>query len=135
MGLDPENDNFEIGNRCGFCEDSIFGGSTPKWVEAHFVNIAKCPLGIGTPPNQVFLLEQTAAPCFWRVVIGFVIVEFRLFAANSLLQIIDFNNFWFFSFPANTCVLRFNNQVTCGAPQAYGTGGIGAIVWGPTIGP
>lgn len=135
MGLDPENDNFEGGVRCDFCEDSVFGGKTPKYLEAHFVNIAKCPGATTEPPNRVFLLEQTPVPCTWVFNDFVYLVTLQFTAVGSVLGLFELPKSWFRSIPALQCVLRFTNELACNGIAIAGTGGIGAIIWGPTIGP
>lgn len=135
MGLDPENDDFDAGVRCGYCEDGVFGGTTPKYLEAHFVNIAACPGAPTGPPNRVFLLEQTILPCTWLYQVGSWQVHLIYTATESFLRIMFDQKTWFYALPQLQCVLRFTNELACNGIAIAGFDGIGAIVWGPTIGP
>lgn len=136
MGTDPATPDYEPGKRCPTCEDTLFGGVTPKYVEARFVGIVCCPGIPGPAPNRVFLLEQNAVnPCQWDAGFPIDIFRWRLEAARSYLLLMEGGFNWFNSYPHLTCLDFFLNENVCSINLAVGFSGFAQVFWGPTIGP
>ncbi len=135
MGLDPELDDFIIGDECGGCSGTIFLDGTPKWVEIVFKDIVACP-GAPAPPNGSHLLPQ-AFPCTWFIPFGATGSIFWDFSTGDSVAGAG-DGTWSFFLGSNIllCKTDFTNFLTCngGAPKG-GTGGTAEIFWGPTIHP
>lgn len=134
MGLSPKFDDYPGGASCALCEDDIFNGKTPFFVEAWVFGIIQCPGPPADPPNGVFLLPQVD-PCRWTLVSPPLIFDWFLAADRSVFQIASVpDRFWFFSQIFETCIDTFDNQHECGPPIILGDGGWVTIFWGPGIG-
>lgn len=135
MGTKPPTPTFEPGVACAQCEATMFGGVTPKYVEANVQGIVKCPGVMIDPPAGVFLLTQQAAPCFWLYLIPGFFIEYRLQAGTATILIWEAGFWWFSAGPGAPCLSSFVNNQVCGTPPWIGESGTVEIFWGPTIGP
>ena len=135
MGTDPETDDYEEGVECPLCVDLLFGGVTPKYVEADITGIVKCPGTPIEPPNGTFLLTQTVLPCVWEYVDVPLVIRWRLLADRSIFDVRWFEAFWFFNRIDEICFDAFVNENVCDGVQIAGQDGYALIWWGPTIGP
>lgn len=135
MGIDPENTDYEPGDACPECVDSLFGGITPKYVEIDVSGLRRCPIAHVDPPDGTFLLTQNQ-PCQWVFADGFRGYAWRLLNDRSILRLdwVGFFNF-FYSEVMHTCIDAFANQTLCGLPNDYADSGYVTCWWGPTIGP
>lgn len=135
MGLPPDHPDYEPGEDCLWCHDVLFGGVTPKYVEADVSGIVKCPGVVLEPPQGTFLLTQKVNPCFWRYeAIGFFI-EWWLEQNRSSVLIWEAGFWWFSAGPEHACFDAFVNNNICNGPPAIGEDGYVLLYWGPTIGP
>lgn len=135
MGLDPEFPGFESGDECPLCVESLFNGTTPKYVEVDVFDLELCP---GAPPlelNGTFLLTQTA-PCQWLGGPPGVGMVWILNIGQSLFTIVSGPVFFFSGVVAASCIDAFVNLiVNCNPPFQMGKNGYATLWWGPTIGP
>ncbi len=136
MGTDPAKPDYEPGRRCGTCEDILFNGVTPKYVEVDFSGIVCCPGIQGPAPNGTYLLTQNAInPCQWDAGFPTDIRRWRLEPARSYLLLMEGGFNWFNSYPYLTCMDAFINENVCPLNLAVGFDGYAVCFWGPTIGP
>lgn len=135
MGIDPENDDFIIGDECGGCAGTIFIDGTPKYVEIVFADMITCP-GAPPAPNGSFLLTQSGI-CTWHVPWGNAGSAFWDFSGgDSVCGIGDADWFYFLGHNFLLCKTIFDNFRACGGgPVDGGTGGTAEVFWGPTIHP
>lgn len=134
MGTKPPTPTFEPGVPCIQCEATLFGGVTPKYIEALIQGITTCPTA-PPAPNGVSLLTQFT-PCFWAGADGGYSISMQYLPGQSVFNI---NIGVFKSFSSmimlNCQTLFANQNPPCGVFPAIGTGGTAEIFWGPTIGP
>lgn len=135
MGLDPEYPDYTGGAACAICEDVIFDGKTPFYVEANIFSVVTCP-GIPPPdPNGVVLLSQIA-PCIWEVFGPVWRYRWELVPGRSIFTIQVGPSFAFTDSPFVECEDTFINDIlACNPPAQIGHSGWATIWWGPTIGP
>lgn len=135
MGLDPEFDDYEGGAACALCEDVIFDGKTPFYVEAWLMGLEQCPDRPAVPANGVYLLSQTA-PCRWELFTGDFLFYWTLGEGLSRFIISSGPVFIFNGFRHEDCIDTVDNSiVACGPAATWGKGGWVMVFWGPTIGP
>lgn len=134
MGLPTDYGEYEEGDECPLCAATLFGGVTPKYVEAHVVGVDVCPGGPAFDPNGTWRLEQIA-PCQWlggAAGWGFVWI---LNPGESSFTIVSGPVFLFAGISVSDCVDVFiNQQFECDLPFTAGVGGTVDVFWGPTIG-
>jgi len=135
MGLRPDYPDYEPGIDCFVCNDLLFNGVTPKYVEADISGISKCLPELPDPPNGTFLLTQQANPCVWLLTAAGMSYVWELRIDRSLFYVIIAGGQWFNSEVMHTCFDAFVNQNVCGVGAVYGENGYGLCYWGPTIGP
>lgn len=134
MGTPPDDPKYEPGDECPTCNISLFGGVTPKYVEAELIGVTQCPAFPAIPPNGIYLLTQSA-PCIWQAAVGIWLMRWSLLEISSGFRINSHPFEAFFHFPLIVCHHQFTNQrLVCGGTNA-GVGGFANIFWGPTIGP
>lgn len=135
MGTDPTNDDYDSDLECPLCVDLLFGGDTPKYVEADIFGIIQCPGKPAVPNDTTVLLTQTL-PCQWEGATGVWSVTWRLLANDSRLIIATVVLSAFSSIIADDCIDAFVNQnVDCVPAGRCGRDGFVTLWWGPTIGP
>ncbi len=135
MGTDPGQDVYPDGCRCEECEDSLFDGVTPKYIEIDVVDVEACPGVIVEPPNGTFLLTQQMDCCVWAFDNGTFVFTWRLTATKSFMTIAKGMQIWFAAEINDTCIDAFVNTTNCALPQDDGHNGYITCWWGPTIGP
>lgn len=135
MGVDPENPDYPGGAACHICEDELFDGKTPFFVEASLMGLEQCPDRPAIPANGVYLLEQTA-PCRWELFTGAFLFVWTLADGLSKFTISTGPLFIFNGFSFEDCIDVFNNSIVdCVPGGSWGKNGWVAVFWGPTIGP
>ena len=134
MGLDPEYADYAGGASCLVCEDVIFGGKTPFFVDAWVFGVFNCPGAPKTFTNGVYLLSQIS-PCTWNVVLpNSLTIAWVLTGEYSDFTIAWPPFQWFHHQIFSLCETTFTNQLTCGVGIAQGEKGWATLFWGPTIG-
>lgn len=133
MGIDPINPGYPPGDDCVNCQDIIFNGITPLYVEAYVSGISACPAaGPLQPPSGVFVLTQIA-PCSWLFFDGVIAYQWTLTDVDSNFVIAAHPILWFSHTDPTECVSTFTNQLACGPANHFGTGGAVEVFWGPTL--
>jgi len=134
MGLPPTFLDYAGGAACHLCEDVIFNGKTPFFVEAWVFSINICP-GFPAPnPNGNHLLTQIN-PCQWQKLGPFWRYQWTLLAGQSLFWIQAGPSFAFADAPFVACESTFiNDNLICNLPAAVGIDGWVTVFWGPGIG-
>lgn len=135
MGLDPEHPDYEPGVPCPVCEDILFDGVTPKYVECVLSGIERCPGSPDEDVNGTYLLEQQPDPCLWWYFSAPISIRWRLGGAASRLEVWRGVESWFDSTVLDVCFDAFVNGNVCGVWPAIGHEGYAVLWWGPTIGP
>lgn len=135
MGLSPTDPTYAVGDRCGECEDTLFGGTTPKYVFANCLDIVPCPGYVQWSGNQLVLLTQVM-PCAWTGAAGVFILYWFLNVAETRFKIIGPDGVVFLRVYQIGCIDFFTNvHEACGGFMFSGAEGTVEIWWGPTIGP
>lgn len=137
MGLPPDDDSYPPGDECLVCVDELFGGVTPKYVNAIVHDLEKClpfPVWAEEPPDGVILLTQTT-PCAWQFISPtFMSFAWSLEANRSNFAIIRLGFKYFESHVADKCYDAFPNELVCGEGPHLTEGGYVTCWWGPGIG-
>ncbi len=135
MGLDPTFPDYAGGAACHLCEDVIFDGKTPFYVEAWIFSIIGCP-GVPPFPNDTVILLEQVDPCLWIAInLGWTL-EWRLQVGSSTFFIHVGPTFVFSGQSNDNCVDTFDNFfVGCSPPFVLGHHGWVTLFWGPGIGP
>ena len=135
VGTFPETPAYPEGAECAVCVSALFGGVTPKYVEAHVDGVIDCPGGPVFDPNGVVLLTQNAA-CGWLGGKGGFAYNWILLVGQSIFRIESGLQTFFTAAPLIECVTEFTNLHTaCTGGVVLGKDGTVEIFWGPTIGP
>lgn len=134
MGISPGGGTYEAGIGCVQCGAVLFGGSTPKYIEANVLNVITCP---GRPNfvNGAYLLTQTGVACRWEYVDGLWRIGLSFEAGGSNFAIVNFLSPYFNDPSIIACRDTFTNQrpITC-LGGSGGHSGTADIFWGPGIG-
>ncbi len=134
MGMDPDDPDYEAGDPCIACEDSLFGGVTPKYVWLHLQGMQACPLQTFFTPNGSFRLQKILGICEWRAFItGSHFAVWQISPVSRMVvqeQGTGLPHFRYINGLA-TCEDSFSNQqVVCGGIN-MSIGGTALITWGP----
>jgi len=66
----PDGTDYEDGNECAQCVNTLFGGKTPLYVKAIFQGIELCPGTPSAPDVPTFILAQNPVKnCEWFVIL------------------------------------------------------------------
>lgn len=129
---------WEVGNPCCICQNKIFSGFTPRWVEANVSGIETCPAVPGTRPVGTFLLEQISA-CSWQLILPDYIFTWTLANATSTFEILENpgGRVWFTRTTPKVCWTFFFGQLifACNDLNVWGYEGEVQVSWGPWIVP
>ena len=134
MGLDPGFPIYDAGTNCTFCEDVLFGGVTPKYIQAFFSDVVSCPGFVIGPPDGAFLMTQQI-PCRWIHTGVTYLITLEFTATNSVFSCRSGSLVFYQANMVALCDETLGNILTCGPPLVQSSGGAVVFNWGPDIHP